>query len=290
MSLINSMTAFARVQSRGDWGSAIWELRSVNHRYLEIQVRLPEVWRDIEAAVRETIRQHMNRGKVDCTLHFNPGINSNITTELNQRLAKQLIADCNTLSAELPNAAPVSPLQVLRFPEVLRVIEQQDDAAREPLIKLLTEGLEKAVLARQSEGGVLKSLLMQRLEGIKVELTKLKGKIPEIITAEREKLLEKFGELTEQMDQTRLEQEMIFFAQKIDVDEELDRLDAHTAEVERVLDKGGVCGRRLDFLMQELNREANTIGSKSVAVLSTRAAVEIKVLIEQMREQVQNIE
>lgn len=290
MSNIISMTAFARNQDRGNWGAAVWEIRSVNHRYLELSVRLPESWRELESAVRERVRQHLHRGKVDCTLQFQPGAAVKMVTDVNKNMASQLITASQELSSQINDPAPVSPIQILRFPGVVSIREQHSEEMAQPILDLLDATLQKAVTIRSQEGSALANLIEQRLQTIDSEINTLKPHLPEIISSQREKITERLAEISGELEPTRLEQEMVLFSQKVDVAEEMDRIETHITEVRRVLDTGGVCGRRLDFLMQELNREANTLASKSASKQTTRSAVEIKVMVEQMREQVQNIE
>lgn len=293
--MIQSMTAFARSQGQGEWGGAVCEIRSINHRYLELIVRLPDNLRELEGPMRECMRQYVKRGKVECHLRFQPGDVSGAEITINTHVAEQLckanerIAEILTQSA-YTTPAPVNTMDILQWPGILQIAEVDLERIEDEVIKLLEKGLQDLVSARQREGEELKGLFLQRLENMKSEITKVRQHMPEIMKAQRERLAARFSEAKIELESDRLEQEIVMFAQKIDVSEELERIDAHISEVRRILKHGGVVGRRLDFLMQELNREANTLGSKSTDVDTTRASVELKVLIEQMREQVQNVE
>lgn len=288
--MIQSMTAFARIQAEGPWGSAVCELRSINHRYLELIVRLPENLHIFEGPMRERIRQHITRGKIECQLRYQPGDVSGSEITINKNLAEHLCKANETIANMLKNAAPVNTMDILHWPGILQIAEVDLELIQDEVLKLLEKALIDLIAAREREGKELKQLFLQRLDAMKVEVAKVRQHMPEILILQRERLATRFSEAKIQLDSNRLEQEMVMFAQKIDVSEELDRIDAHISEVRRILKQGGVAGRRLDFLMQELNREANTLGSKSTDVDTTRASVELKVLIEQMREQVQNVE
>ena len=288
--MIQSMTAFARAQSQGAWGSAVCELRSINHRYLELSLRMPENLHSLEAQLRERIRHYIRRGKIECHIRFQPGDVSGTAITINQHLAQELCHATDVVAKMLTHAAPVNPMDVLRWPQILQIAEVDIETIEKELISLMEKALQDLVDARIREGEELKQLFLQRLEAMKAELAKVRHRLPEIYHQQRARLVARFNDAKLELDSGRFEQEVVLFAQKTDVTEELDRLDAHIAEVRRILKHGGVAGRRLDFLMQELNREANTLGAKSVDVDTTRASVELKVLIEQVREQVQNVE
>lgn len=288
--MIQSMTAFARTQVQGTWGSAVCELRSINHRYHEISVRLPESLHVLESMVRERIREHLKRGKIECYIRYQPGDVAGAPMIINKKLAEELCRANEMIAAMLKNPAPVDTMDILEWPGVLQIEEMDLENIQDTLQSLLEKALAELVIARTREGEQLQKLLFERLENMNVELLKVRKRLPGLLEKERERLLQRFKEAKVELDSVRLEQEMVMLAQKIDVAEELERLDTHIAEVRRILKHGGVVGRRLDFLMQELNREANTLGAKSVDVETTRASVELKVLIEQMREQVQNVE
>lgn len=288
--MIQSMTAFSRTQAQGKWGSAVCELRSINHRYLELSIRLPDTLHELEAMMRERIRQHVRRGKIECNLRFLSGDHSGSSIIINQHLVQELCKANEQVAQMLPNAAPVQTMEILHWPGVLQIAEVDLEVVEDKILDLLEKGLAELVLARQREGDGLKQLFLQRLEEMKTELAKVRHRMPEILQQQRVRFMAKFSDAKLEYDAGRLEQEMVIVAQKVDVAEELERLDSHISEVRRVLKQGGVVGRRLDFLMQELNREANTLGAKSIDVDTTRASVELKVLIEQIREQVQNVE
>ena len=285
----SSMTAFARHSIECHWGTAAWEIRSVNHRYLETGFRMPETVRDLETTLRELTRKHLQRGKVDCTLQLNIAKQSG-EVAINQPLAEQYIAASEQLAHLMADPAKISPLDILRWPGVLSEPEIDREELKNTLLRLFEETLDQLVEGRRREGGKLGELVEQRLDGIAVQLATVRSRLPELLAAQRQKLIDRLQEVSTGLDQNRLEQELVLIAQRADVDEELDRLDTHLGEIRRVLQRQEPIGRRLDFLMQELNREANTLSSKSIATDTTNAAVELKVLIEQMREQIQNIE
>lgn len=288
--MIQSMTAFARAQGQGDWGGAVCELRSINHRYLEMIVRLPDNLHELEAPIRERIRQHIKRGKIELHLRYHPGDVAGTEITINTHLAEKICRANETIAKMSKNPGPMDTMKVLQWPGILQIAEVDLEKIQDEVLKLLEKALHDLIETRGREGEELKQLFLQRLESMKTELAKVRQRMPAILNEQRERLVKRFSDVKIEMDGARLEQEMVLFAQKADVMEELDRLDAHISEVRRVLKQGGVAGRRLDFLMQELNREANTLGAKSVDVDTTRASVELKVLIEQMREQVQNVE
>lgn len=288
--MIQSMTAFARFQHTGKWGGAACELRSINHRYLEMVVRLPENLHALEAPIRECIRRYLKRGKIECHIRYQPGDVTGSDILINKHLAKQLCMANEAISEISTNSASPSTMEILKWPGIIQMAELDFEAIEDEVLKILEKSLEDLVKSREREGGELKELFLQRMDAMKNELAKVKQKLPQILKEQRERIMTRFKDAKLEMDSNRLEQEMVMFAQKIDVTEELERLDAHISEVRRVLKQGGMVGRRLDFLMQELNREANTLGAKSVDVETTRSSVELKVLIEQVREQVQNVE
>ena len=288
--MISSMTAFARLEHRDDLGGLVWELRSVNHRYLEMSLRLPEELRAIEPSVRELVTQKLGRGKVDCNLRFEPGSNSSAGLKVNERLALQIIEAAKEVGHLQHEAVPPRTIDIMRWPGVLEVEKQDFTPLQQRAQELLTEALDSMVENRQREGARLAELIQQRCTSLQQQVGKVRERMPIVLDGIRERLHTKLDELSENLDEGRLEQEMTILCQRLDVDEEMDRLDAHLKEVAQVLERDEPVGRRLDFLMQELNREANTLSSKSNDAETTKIAVEMKVLIEQMREQVQNIE
>lgn len=285
-----SMTGFARREVKLSWGTAVWEIRSVNHRYLEPSFRLPEDFREIEPHLREAMRKALQRGKVEANLNIQweqeeteLGINTTRVAQLTK--AAQHIN--HLLGA---SAAPINALDILKYPGVIQKQEIDRDAIQAEVLKLFNSALDGLIEHRTREGNELEQLILQRLDAVSAQVLLVRARLPEILSAQREKLQTKLAALQIDLDPERLEQEIVMLAQKADVDEELDRLDTHVIEVKRSLKQTDSLGRRLDFLMQELNREANTLSSKSIVSDTTQAAVELKVLIEQMREQVQNIE
>ncbi len=287
--MVHSMTAFARSEQAGAHGTLSWEIRSVNHRYLEPHLRLPEAFRDLEGQVRDALRKGLSRGKVECTLRFaEEGQRGNL--QIDQERASQLIAAAESVAALIRQPAAIDPLQVLGWPGVLVGDALDPQALNQSALELFHKALEQLKEGRRREGEELAKLLGERLDSILEEVATLREQVPQMLATQRQKILDRFSEVRAELDPQRLEQEMVLLAQKSDVAEELDRLSTHVSEVRRVLKAGGAAGRRLDFLMQELNREANTLGSKAFDPRSTQAAVNLKVLIEQMREQVQNLE
>ena len=286
--MIHSMTGYARKEFKGDWGTAVWEIRSVNQRYLETYLRLPEQLRGLEPILRERFRKHLERGKVECNLRFESQTNAG-QLQINEALAEQLIESALWV-IDQAGQGQLNPLDVLRWPGVMAAPEQDMDELNTRLLAGFDEVLTLFIESRQSEGDKLKAVIEQRLEGIQNEVTKVRAFMPQILDWQRQKLIDRLAEAKLELDPTRVEQEIILLAQRIDVAEELDRLGMHIAETHKILKKGGSCGRRLDFMMQEFNRESNTLGSKSINAETTQSAVELKVLIEQMREQIQNIE
>lgn len=287
--MIHSMTAYARKEFKGDWGTAVWEIRSVNQRYLETYIRMPEQFRSLEAVLRERFRKKLQRGKVECNLRFEASAANSGELQLNQELASKLIESANWVT-EQAGKAKLNPVDILRWPGVMEAPEKDMGELSTDLLNFFDETLGEFIDSRASEGEKLKDMLELRLDGITEQANFVESKMPEIIEWQRERIQKKFTDAKIELDETRVEQELILMAQKLDVAEEIDRLNAHVTETRSILKKGGACGRRLDFMMQEFNRESNTLGSKSISTDITKSAVELKVLIEQMREQLQNIE
>ncbi|MEP0355569.1 MAG: YicC/YloC family endoribonuclease [Paraglaciecola sp.] len=287
--MIYSMTAFARRELKADWGSAVWEIRSVNQRFLETYFRLPEQFKGMEPLLRERFRKQLQRGKVECALRFFANDAAVGKLNLNEDLAKQVMQAANWVQAQ-GESVGVNPVDVLKWPGVMSAEEADMDSIQGDILKEFDLTLTDFIAARATEGVNLKAMIEQRLDGIKVEVEKVTAHMPEVIKWQREKILSRFEEAKIELESTRVEQEMVMLAQKVDVAEELDRLISHISETHKILKKGGAVGRRLDFMMQEFNRESNTLGSKSINTDITQSAVELKVLIEQMREQIANIE
>ncbi|MEE2733634.1 YicC/YloC family endoribonuclease [Ketobacter sp.] len=288
--MIRSMTAFSRKEHTAPWGTLSWELRSVNHRYLEVHPRLPDTLRDLENPVREALRHSLSRGKVECTLKLKSEHVTPVSLEINETFVKQLLEAAHKLGNLTGESGTLSVTSLLNWPGVVATPETDQSEIQQAALSLLKEALKEFIANREREGQVLNTIIGERLDGIDQQVAIVRQHLPEILQAQKEKLKARLEEISANVDQDRLEQEIVYLAQKTDVDEELDRLETHVKEVRRTLKQGGAVGRRLDFLMQELNREANTLGSKSINTLTTQAAVELKVLIEQMREQIQNIE
>ena len=287
--MIYSMTAFARKQLKGDWGTAVWEIRSVNQRYLETYFRLPEQFRGLETKLKETFRQRLERGKIECSLRFDADATSSTSLNMNQELARQLMQNAQWVVDQM-GSGQVNPVDILKWPGVMQAPEQDFDVVSEELMAGFEVTLNEFVEARAAEGANLAVFIEQRLVGISEQAANVREFMPAVHAWQKARILKKFEDAKVDLDSTRVEQELVLLAQKSDVAEELDRLDSHISEARNVLKKGGAIGRRLDFMMQEFNREANTLGSKAINTDITAAAVECKVLIEQMREQVQNIE
>lgn len=289
--MTRSMTGFARVERQYDFGRLSWEMRSVNHRYLDFGLRLPEEFRPLEAGIRKRLGQYLSRGKIEATLRYFPAIaETGSSLDLNLPLAQELLGVHGELSHLTTDGQQPDLTQLLKWPGLIE--EKRPDPAplQAAAMELLVEAAQDLQDGRGREGEQMANAIRERLAGV-AELTgNVRSWLPEIRTALKQRLLERINDLPLPLDPGRVEQEVAILAQKIDVDEELDRLDAHVEEVYRVLELSEPVGRRLDFLMQEFNRESNTLSSKSVDQRTTKAAVDLKVLIEQMREQVQNVE
>ena len=288
--MIRSMTAFARQELDTGTGELAWEIRSLNHRYLELGVRLPEELRAIESAVRERVGTRLGRGKVECTCRYRPAATAAVPVDIDQENLSRLLTACGTVAASLPESVPLNPLELLRWPGVLREVAVDTAPLVKKALTLLDQTLDELLLSREREGEQIREQLLQRCDAMSKLVQLVRSSLPEIQAALREKLEARLADLETAADPGRLEQELVIQIQKSDVDEEMERLQGHIDEVSRVLERKEPVGRRLDFLMQELNREANTLGSKSIAAVTTSISVELKVLIEQMREQVQNTE
>ncbi len=284
-----SMTAFASASAKYPWGTLTWELRSVNHRFLEATFRLPETLRHLEINYREKLRQFAQRGKIDCTLRID--LAQGHASGLNLDIARQYLAACKEIQQLMQaSPAPLSPIDVLRVPGVLQEDKIDTQALQVATLEAYSEALNKLIDARRREGERLATFIRERLEKISLEVASVRTVLPQLMAQQQQKLRDKLQQVAAQLDGERLEQELVYLANKSDADEELDRLETHIEEFYRALNSTSPVGRRLDFLLQELNREANTLSSKSQAATTTHSAVELKVLIEQIREQVQNLE
>jgi uncharacterized protein (TIGR00255 family) len=288
--MIYSMTGFSAVAAELEAGSLTLELRSVNSRYLDLQLRMPDELRTQEPLLREAVAAQMSRGKVECRINLATRQSTQEPARLNQDMVQQLASWSIQVREALPEARELSVADVLRWTGVLESPALSAETLHATLHSLLKQALRDFAAARQREGEKLKTFLLDRVSQIETLRGAVAPRIPGAIAAYETKLRTRLLEALGSEDDERVRQEITLYASKIDVDEELSRLQTHLAEVRRVLDKGGTVGKRLDFLMQELHREANTLGSKSVDTEVSRTAMEIKILIEQMREQVQNIE
>ncbi len=287
--MIFSMTGFARIEKESEAGSMVLELRTVNHRYLDISFRMPEELRAFEGQLREKLQKRLSRGKVECNLRFTPALTAG-EIAIDERAVKALLGAVNKIENLMSNAARMPALDILRWPGIVQEQSPDKTAVSALLMETIDEGLDRLLEMRELEGRRMAALLVQRLDQISEIAAQVRKRRPEVVKAIREKLQARLQLLEADTDPGRLEQEMALIAQKLDVDEELDRLDSHIKATREVLTRNEPVGRRLDFLMQEFNREANTLSSKAADGETTQAAVEMKVLIEQMREQVQNIE
>jgi uncharacterized protein (TIGR00255 family) len=287
--MIRSMTGFARRERQFPWGMLAWELRTVNHRFLEIGMRLPEDLRPAEADLRQTVSTAVRRGKVDCTLHLRPSLAA-ASLDLDETLLKAVTQRAKQVADLAGGAAHIDVMDVLRWPGIVRDADRDAAPMIEAAQHLLAETLAELSRFRDSEGARLQQALEQRCAGLTELAQRVEMRLPEIRARMRARLSERIAQMLVEIDQGRLEQELAMLAQRLDVDEEIDRLRGHVIEIRKAFEAKDPAGRRLDFLMQELNREANTLSSKSQDIDTTRAAVDMKVLIEQMREQVQNIE
>ena len=288
--MIRSMTGFARQECQGEWGTLVCEIRTVNHRFLEVSLRLPEDLRSLDSELRQLIATALRRGKVDTSLYLKSNETKSQVQELNLELLHQLHSRLNAVRSTLQAEAPLSALDILRWPGVLKEAERDNSPLMLAAQTLVKKTLTELNDMRGREGSRIHELLEQRCIAITQQVALVKTKLPDIASRQRERLLARLATLSTPTDNERLEQELVIFAHKMDVDEEMDRLGSHLVEIRSVISSDEPAGRRLDFLMQELNREANTLSSKSQDADTTRAAVEIKVIIEQMREQIQNVE
>ena len=288
--MIYSMTGYAVAAFELPLGALNLELRSVNHRYLDVQFRIPDDLRALEAGLREKTGARITRGKVEVRITVNKTSASQSGLQVDEKLLGQLKELNDNVMTAIPESAPLTVNDVLRWPGMLGNDTLQLDDLQEACGRLLERALDDLTATRAREGEKLKNVLLERIGAMEMLVRNIAPRMPQLIAGYKDKLTARLREAMVNMDDDRLKQELVLFASKIDVDEELSRLSTHFAEIRRILDKGGAVGKRLDFLMQELNREANTLGSKSVDLEVTQTSMELKVLIEQMREQIQNIE
>ena len=288
--MIRSMTSFASCEAEVGSYTIIWEVRSVNHRYLDVSSRLPEAFRAIEPLVRDAVSKHLKRGKVECNFSYRKDKQGEQAIEINEERLNQLLNAASKIETGMNHFQAMSPLDILRWPGIQAEFKEDMEPIHQAAIDLLNDALKQLIESREREGANITEMVTSRCELIHEQMLLAKKRLPEVQQLLRKKLEKKIDELLAEPEQARLEQELVYFLQKMDVEEELDRLDSHVKEVRRILQQDEPVGRRLDFLMQELNREANTLGSKSADIQTTNVSVELKVLIEQMREQIQNIE
>ena len=288
--MIYSMTGYAVASAELPFGTLNLELRSVNHRYLDIQFRIPDELRTLEAGMREMATARISRGKVEVRVAVNKAPASPSSLHLDEKLLGQLQQLSQRVKVAMPESLPLTVNDVLRWPGMLGNDELEGEQLQEACNKLIGRALDDLTAMRAREGGKLKQILVERIESMDALVRKVAPRMPQLVASYKDKLSSRLKDAMVNMDDDRLKQELVLFSSKIDVDEELSRLTTHFSEIRRILDKGGAVGKRLDFLMQELNREANTLGSKSVDLEVTQTSMDLKVLIEQMREQIQNIE
>ena len=288
--MLHSMTGFARESVETDTGTLTWEIRAVNHRYLDVQFRLPDEMRAHEQAFRQAVAAKMHRGKVECSLNFRRAFDRQAELQINTELVELIGTRIKEMSAALPATGAVNPFDVMRWPGVVAQAEIDAEPLFAAALPLLEKTLDAIRSMRASEGARIADMLESRCADIEAISAAVRARMPEVLEATRSRQRERIDKLDVEADPGRLETELALIAQKLDVDEELDRLDSHLVEIRDVVTRDEPVGRRLDFLMQELNREANTLASKSNDTETTRASVDLKVLIEQMREQIQNLE
>lgn len=284
------MTAFARQEEQTEQGDLTWEVRSVNHRYLEVSLRLDERFRSLEMPIRKLFAEKLARGKVDATLRYKTPEAQLSNVDMDSDLAKSVVKNCEIVAGFAAQAAPIDPVKILQWPGVLKAESLDQMALNTSVMASVHKAIDELIVTRETEGAALKTMIAQRCVEIDGIAKEIRQRMPDILTQHQQRLNQRVAELQVTLDPERLEQEMVMLAQKSDVAEELDRLESHVVEVQNVLQRDEPVGRRLDFLMQELNREANTLGSKSINTETTNHSVQLKVLIEQMREQIQNIE
>lgn len=285
-----SMTAFARSEADTPYGTLTWELRSVNHRYLELALKLPEELRGIEPQVRERVNARLGRGKVDCNLRWHPPAGESTALRLAEPVVERLFEAARRIEDLGSGIAPLRAIDVLHWPGALTAPAVDSESRAQAALDLLARALDELIATRKREGARLREVMEARLASMREIVVQLRDIVPRLAEEFRARLRTRLADLKAEVNPERLEQEIVLFAQRADVQEEIDRLSTHIDEVARVLNQSAPAGRRLDFLMQELNREANTLGSKAADIRLTNAAVDLKVLIEQVREQVQNIE
>ena len=286
--MIVSMTAFGRKEASGDWGNAFMEIKTVNHRYLDISIRMPDDFRILEAGIRDRISRRIKRGKVECSLRIEPGERALSKIPVNIELVEKIVAAARSLP--IPENDQMNPLEIMRWPGVIQKEMFDIDTVQDPVYSLVDATLDSIIETREREGEKIRDMILERCDAVGKQIINIKSKLPAIAEDIRARYFKKAKDMQVELNNERFEQELLLLLQKMDISEELDRLEAHLKEVIRVVDQSEPMGRRLDFLMQEFNREANTLGSKSINIDMSNTSIELKVLIEQMREQIQNIE
>ena len=288
--MLNSMTGFSRVEDASEQGNMSWELRSVNHRYLEVNFRLPEEVRRLEPQLRKHLQTKLARGKIDCVFRYQLTDTETAALELNEPLLESLIQQIQFVNNKLPDHSPVKAIDVLTWPGLVQTAQTDMQNFHDSCFELFKNATDQLADMRATEGQRIKTIIQEKCAEITTIVKKVRQRHPKILVDLKEKFQQRIEELNIEVDQNRLEQELVYLAQKLDIEEELDRIDSHLSEMEGIFDRNDPIGRRIDFLMQEFHREANTLASKSTDIETTQASVELKVLIEQMREQVQNVE
>ena len=283
--MIYSMTAYTSHELKGTWGNLYWEIRALNHRYLDLSFKLPEEFRSIENELREIAKKHVNRGKLDCNLKLE--INSNL---INLDAVDHIIAACKQIESKMQSYAKISPIDILSMPAVMQAKQANQNKFGIHIEQAFKKAILKLKAARKREGKELAKIIIKRLDNMSSQTKKIQNKLPKVLNNQRIQIINRLKETTVNYDCNRLEQELVYLAQKMDIAEELDRLYIHIKEAKRMLTQGGLVGKKLDFLLQEMNREVNTLASKSADSQISLITVELKVLIEQIREQVQNLE
>lgn len=283
------MTAFSRTDISGEFGSLVVELKSVNHRFIEINFKIPDALKQLEVELRNFIKQELTRGKIECIITIHESENL-ADVALNEAQIRKYLESINQLKNEIKDSAPISITDFLKLPGVLIEKHPKLDNLKDLIIKGFRDAISKLIDYRDIEGKKLKKDILIKISTIETQIASLEKELPKLLELNRKRLKKRADELAIQIDRDRLDQEMVILANRSDIDEELVRMRSHTAEVKRLLGTDKSIGRKLDFLMQEMNREANTLGSKSLSDVTSGAAIELKVLIEQIREQVQNIE
>ena len=288
--MLHSMTAYGHAKTDIETGECVCEIRSVNHRYLDVSIRMDDSLRSIEALIRERIAAKLSRGKVEIALKYNHTALAGATLAVNDDLLHELITLCNDKSAQCSQYASIDMVRLMHWPGVVSQSQPMDQQSIDRILSVFDDALEDLVATRVREGEQIRCALAERGRQLQSIVAALRELRPKVVSRQREKLVSKLQQLSAEADPGRLEQEMVFTAQRLDIDEELDRLDAHLQEMSKVFKRREAVGKRLDFLMQEFNREANTVASKANDAATTAESVNMKVLIEQMREQVQNVE